>query len=112
MAKGELLGEFECVVLAAVLRCGENAYGMTVFDAAEDILSGHRTVSLGSVYTTLDRLEEKGYVQSTFGEATKERGGRPKRFFDVTGSGQTAFRNSFRVAKAAFASMEGAWTKP
>jgi|SRR6185437_6794051 len=86
------LGEFEVLVLTAVLAAGTNAYGATVQEEIEQIVSGKREISLGAVYTTLDRLEQKGYVKSWTGEPTPERGGRAKRYFEVQGSGQRALR--------------------
>src|SRR5216684_2831891 len=87
MAKGDNLGEFEQLILTALVLLGENAYGMTIHERVEDLAAGTRSVSLGSVYTTLDRLEQKGYVKSWFGDPTPERGGRSKRFFEITGAG-------------------------
>src|ERR1044071_7843446 len=98
MAKGDQLGEFEQLILAALMILGENAYGMTIHEQAEKLAAGVRVVSLGAVYTTLDRLEQKGYVKSWFGGATEERGGRSKRFFEITGSGEQVLRNALRVA--------------
>ena len=85
MAKGELLGEFEHLVLLAVLRLAEDAYGMRV---RREI--AHRTgrdVSIGAVYATLDRLAAKGLISSSLSDPTPERGGRAKRSFRVTGAG-------------------------
>ena len=100
MAKGDNLGEFEQLILTAllILGPGENAYGMTVHEQAEKLAGKFRVVSLGACYTTLDRLEKKGYVRSWFGGATEERGGRSKRFFEITGSGELAVKNALRVA--------------
>lgn len=98
MAKGDYLGEFETLILAALMILGENAYGMTIHEQVEKLAAGLRAVSLGSVYTTLDRLEQKGYVRSWFGGATEERGGRSKRFFEITGSGELAVKKALRVA--------------
>src|SRR5438045_3429676 len=98
MAKGDNLGEFEQLILAALMILGENAYGMTVHEQVEKLAAGVRTVSLGSVYTTLDRLEQKGYVKSWFGGATEERGGRSKRYFKITAAGARAVKASLRVA--------------
>src|ERR1035438_6837857 len=92
MAKGDNLGEFEQLILTALMILRENAYGMTIHEQMEKLASGLRLVSLGAVYTTLDRLEKKGYVRSWFGGATEERGGRSKRFFKITGSGELADR--------------------
>ena len=98
MAKGDNLGEFEQLILAALLMLGENAYGMTIHERVEKLAAGVRSVSLGSVYTTLDRLEQKGYVKSWFGDPTPERGGRSKRYFEITGAGQRVLKSSAKVA--------------
>ncbi len=98
MPKGDNLGEFEQLILAALLMLGDNAYGMTIHERVEKLAHGIRSVSLGSVYTTLDRLEQKGYVKSWFGEPTPERGGRAKRFFEITGPGEKAIKSSARLA--------------
>jgi PadR family transcriptional regulator PadR len=98
MAKGDNLGEFEQLILAALTMLGENAYGMTIHEQVEKLAEGVRSVSLGSCYTTLDRLEQKGYVQSWFSDPTPQRGGRSKRYFKITALGQVAINNSMRVA--------------
>jgi DNA-binding PadR family transcriptional regulator len=98
MAKGDNLGEFEQLILAALLMLGENAYGMTIHEQVEKLAAGVRSVSLGSVYTTLDRLEQKGYVKSWFSGPTPERGGRSKRYFEITGAGQKVLKSSAKVA--------------
>jgi DNA-binding PadR family transcriptional regulator len=79
------LGEFEQIVLLAILRLGEKAYGVTI---REEILARtEREPSPGALYVTLDRLEEKGLVRSRFGDPTPQRGGRAKRFFSVSAKG-------------------------
>jgi DNA-binding PadR family transcriptional regulator len=88
MAKGDSLGEFEHLILLAVLRLREDAYGMRV--RREIAERTGRDVTIGAVYATLERLESKGLVSATMGEATPERGGRPKRSFQVTGAGMEA----------------------
>ena len=86
------LGEFELIVLLAVLQLGEEAYGVPV---REEILRRTgRDVARGAVYVTLDRLSRKGYLRSQLGEATAERGGRPKRYFAITARGSRALRES------------------
>lgn len=82
---GITLGEFEQVVLLAILRLGDEAYGVSI--RREIAACTERDPSPGSLYTTLDRLEERGFVKSTFGDPTPQRGGRAKRFFTVTGAG-------------------------
>lgn len=85
MPKGESLGEFEHLVLLAVVRLGNDGYGMQV--RRELNACTGRDVSIGAVYATLERLEAKGLLESRLGEATPERGGRAKRSFQVTGQG-------------------------
>jgi PadR family transcriptional regulator len=82
------LGEFEHVVLLALLRLEDRAYGVTVRQEIQ--ARTNRDASIGAVYATLDRLQAKGYVKSFRGEPTAERGGRSKRFFRITASGVTA----------------------
>jgi PadR family transcriptional regulator PadR len=86
------LGEFEAVVLLAVLHLGEQGFGSAIRDEIER-RSG-RPVSRGSVYITLDRLEDKGLLTSRLGEAAASRGGRPKRLFRVTTLGIKSVRQS------------------
>lgn len=81
-------GDFEQLVLLAVLRLGDDAYGMTVRGEIEERTG--RDVSLGAVYSTLDRMERKGWVESHQGEATDERNRRAKRFFRVLPTGRSA----------------------
>lgn len=84
----ETLGEFEQVVLLAILRLGEAAYGGSI--RAEIETCTGREPTPGALYTTLDRLEGKAMVRSRMGEPTAERGGRAKRFFVVTERGSSA----------------------
>ncbi len=99
MAKGDNLGEFELLILAALMMLGQNAYGMTVHEQVEKLAEGIRSVSLGACYTTLDRLEQKGYVKSWFSDPTPERGGRTKRFFEITGTGELAMKASLKLSR-------------
>lgn len=82
------LGEFEHIVVLALLRLNDNAYGVSVRQEIEGRTG--REVSIGAIYATLDRLETKGYVKSRLGDPTAERGGRSKRFFRVTAKGVAA----------------------
>jgi len=92
------LGEFEQITLLAILRLEENAYGVTI---REEIAScTGRQPSPGALYTTLDRMEEKGMVRSWFGEATPQRGGRAKRYFAVTKMGRTALIDAQRAYRS------------
>ncbi|MEZ0610916.1 PadR family transcriptional regulator [Fibrella sp. WM1] len=86
--KRAFLGEFEEVVLLTVAILGEAAYGVTVTQEIEEQTG--RSVGFSTVHTTLQRLEEKGFLTSQMGGATAERGGRRKRFFSVTAAGRKA----------------------
>lgn len=96
--KGTHLGEFEFMVLAAILQVGADAYGVRIRQMIE--ASTDRHVSMGAVYATLDRLERKGLVCSSFGEATPKRGGKAKRYFQVQASGAAALKKSLRDHQA------------
>jgi DNA-binding PadR family transcriptional regulator len=95
----DYLGEFEQIVLLALVRLGEGAYGASV--RREILERTGRDASTGAVYATLDRLEDKGFVKSEIGEPTAERGGRAKRLFEITAAGSKALRRS----QQAFARM-------
>jgi PadR family transcriptional regulator, regulatory protein PadR len=82
------LGGFEQMVLLAILRLGDGAYGVTI--RAEIAECTGREPAPGALYTTLDRLEQKGLVTSRFGDPTRERGGRAKRYFIVSALGVDA----------------------
>jgi PadR family transcriptional regulator, regulatory protein PadR len=90
----ELLTDFELMILLAILRVGEQAYGVPI--AREIESTGGRTVVLGAVYTALERLERNGLVASRMGEPSPERGGRAKRFFNVSPQGLRAARDTQR----------------
>ena len=94
MANRDYLGEFEHIVVLALLRLADRAYGVTVRQEIEARTS--REISIGAIYATLDRLEAKGYVKSHLGEPTPERGGRSKRFFRVTAKGVAAVNRTHR----------------
>lgn len=92
------LSQLEVLALSAVIMLRDDAYGMTIHAQVEELAKGYRAVSLGSVYTCLDRLEQQGYVKSWFGGATAERGGRAKRYFEITGTGERAVEAALSVA--------------
>src|SRR5450631_4264023 len=98
MSGRDFLGEFEHIIVLALLRLGDRAYGVTVRQEIEFRIK--REVSIGAVYATLDRLEAKGYVKSHFGEPTPERGGRSKRFFRVTTKGVAAVNRTQRALQS------------
>ena len=95
----ESLGHFELLVLLALLRSREEAYGVPIARAIEE--SCGRPVILASVYNTLERLEQKGLVRSAVGEPTAERGGRAKRYFEITAAGM----RDVRAAKKALTQL-------
>lgn len=88
------LGEFEILVLAAVLRLGEGAYGTRIKQEIESRTG--RSTSLGALYATLSRLEAKKFVRSRLGEATAERGGRAKRYYMIEPLGEQLLNQSIR----------------
>jgi len=88
MGKGDYLGEFEQLVLLALVRLGKTGYGMIVRRELE--ATSGRSVSIGSVYATLDRLEAKGYLSSAVGEPEPVRGGRGRRTFSIEPEGLVA----------------------
>jgi len=82
------LGMFELTVLRTLIQQPEDAYGVTLLDRISERTG--RDASVGALYTTLDRLERKGFVSSWWGEATAERGGRRKRFYKIENAGRAA----------------------
>jgi len=86
------LGQFEQLVLLALLRLQDNAYGMAI--RREIAERTGRDVSIGAVYATLDRLAEKKYISSLDAPGGAERGGKAKRFFKIEGTGKIALRQS------------------
>jgi PadR family transcriptional regulator, regulatory protein PadR len=80
-----MLGEFEYLLLSAAARLEDDAYGAAIRQEIER--STGRRCSVGALYTTLDRLEKKGFVKTWMGDATPERGGRPKRMVRLTAQG-------------------------
>ncbi len=98
------LGEFEQIVLLAVLRLGKKVYGVPVRHEIERRTG--RSLTVGALYSTFDRLEEKGYLRSWFSDPTPERGGRSKRYFEITGPGRAALRESREALAAMWEGLE------
>ena len=96
--KGERLGEFEELTLLAVLALGEGAYGVAVQEVIERETG--REVTLGAVYAALERMERKGLLQSALSDATRERGGKPRRLFSATASGLRTLGDTRRAREA------------
>jgi PadR family transcriptional regulator PadR len=91
------LGEFEQLVMFAVLRLDDDAYGASVREELKGRAS--RDVSPGAIFTTLERLEARGLVTSKYGDPTPERGGRRKRFYRLTAEGRRALARSLDTVK-------------
>jgi PadR family transcriptional regulator, regulatory protein PadR len=92
------IGQFEQLVLTAVLSLKDDAYGVSIHAKAAE-LAKPKTVSLGAVYVTLDRLEDKGLISSRLSDPTPERGGRAKRCYQLQALGERALRESAVTAK-------------
>jgi DNA-binding PadR family transcriptional regulator len=90
--KEKFLGEFEQFVLLSILKLGENAYGSAIRQLLAEAVK--RDVTIGALYTTLERLEKKGLLTSEMGEVTPERGGRAKKYFTLTAQGSAALKRS------------------
>lgn len=102
----DYLGEFEQMVLLAVMRLGDGAYGLAVKDELEAVAG--RSPSSGALYTTLDRMERKGFLESSAGASTSERGGRPRRYLRLTPVGREQLARSRNTLLALWEGMEGA----
>ena len=103
----QTLGEFEHLLLVAVLRLGDGAYGVSMKAEIEE--RAGRPVTLGAIYPTMDRLEARGLVTSSMSKPTGGRGGRSRRVFDITPAGVEAAQKAYAV----FQSMwDGVQAKP
>lgn len=98
MAKPDGLGQFEQLVLTAILSLRDNAYGVTIHEKVVD-LARPKAVSPGAIYITLDRLEDKGMLSSWLTDPTPERGGRAKRCYRLEALGERALQESAETAK-------------
>jgi DNA-binding PadR family transcriptional regulator len=107
LPKGEFLGEFEQLVLIALLRLEDEAYGMAVRREIQQ--RADRDVSIGAVYATLDRLEAKGLVKSRVGDAAENRGGRAKRCFTITAAGSRALDRSQQALRQMLHGLPPRW---
>ena len=106
MARSATLGQFEQAVLLAVVHLEDDAYGVTIRRLIESRTK--RPVSVGALYTAIDRLEEKGFVQSTMSDPTPARGGRSKRHVRITASGRRALRDAHRFFASLWAGLDWA----
>ncbi|MEM9390086.1 MAG: helix-turn-helix transcriptional regulator [Bacteroidota bacterium] len=94
------IGEFEELVLLTIATLGTEAYGVAIKESIE--FRANRTISIGALHSTISRLEDKGYITSHLGGATAERGGRRKRFFELTQDAKEAL-NAMKTLR------EGLW---
>src|ERR1700729_4184186 len=94
----DTLGQFEQLVLTAILALGDTAYGVTIHAKVEE-LSKPRKIARGAVYATLDRMEDKGLIASWLSDPTPERGGRSRRHYRLEKSGEKALREAAKTAQ-------------
>lgn len=99
------LGEFEQMVLLAIIRLEDDAFGGKIREEIEQRVG--RTVARGALYTTLDRMESKGLVSSRSGEKQADRGGRPRRYFTVGAAGLESLRESRKALLSLWSGIEG-----
>lgn len=97
------LGDLEQLVLLAILQLGDDAYGVTIARVLRE--KAGRDLAMPTVYTTLERLESKGYLASSLGESSAERGGRRKRYFRVNAAGERALGESLTALHALTAGL-------
>lgn len=102
----EYLGEFEQMVLLSIMRLEDGAYGLAIRDELGEVAG--RSPSSGALYTTLDRMEKKGLIESRPGEGTRERGGRARRYVRVTAEGRALLTHSRNALLALWDGLEGA----
>ena len=107
MDKNRLLGGFENLLLLVILRLDDRAYGVAI--RRELLDQAEKDVAIGAIYTGLDRLEQKGFVQSWSGEPTPERGGRAKKFYRVTAKGKKALQETHRAIHRLSSGLEGSF---
>lgn len=100
-----MLGEFEYFILSSAARLGEDAYGAAMRQDIETLTG--RQCSIGALYTTLDRLEQKGFIKTWMGEPTPERGGRAKRMVRITAKGIREAQEFYKAI--ASVSVGAAW---
>jgi len=106
MNKVSYLGELEQMILWTVLRLGDEAYGLAVRDQLEE--QAGRSLARGAVYTTLDRLVRKGYLDSRLADSDENRAGRPRRYFRLTAAGREALKEARDALVSLWSGLEAA----
>jgi PadR family transcriptional regulator, regulatory protein PadR len=104
----ESLGQFEQIILTAILSLRDKAYGVTIHEKAVQLVAPRR-ISMGAVYVTLDRLEDKGLISSLLSDPTPERGGRSKRIYHLEALGERALEESAATAKRVWETVAEIW---
>jgi len=106
-----MIGEFEYLLITAAARLGESAYGAAIREEIAQVTG--RTCSIGALYTTVDRLQTKGLIQTWVGEATAQRGGRAKRMIRITPKGAQAAKTFYdavvRLSRGVAWETGGVW---
>jgi len=110
MGRSDSLGQFEQLVLTAILKLRDDAYGVTIHTKVGE-LAQPKAASLGAVYVTLDRLEDKGFISSRLSDPTPERGGRSKRCYRLEALGERALQESAVTARRVWETVAEAWGK-
>ncbi len=110
MSERPFLGEFELLIMLAVLRLEENAYAVTIRRDVEARTG--RKLARGAVYVTLDRLARKGYLTSSMADPTPERGGRGKRYYAVTAAGRHSVRDTRSALSQMWSGLDAAIDEP
>src|SRR5438309_11427888 len=101
------IGQFEQMVMTAILSLRDEAYGVSIHEKIQRLAKPRKT-SLGAIYVTLDRLEDKGYVKSWLTDPTPERGGRSKRCYHLEALGERALQESAATARRIWETVEEA----
>lgn len=101
--KGTYLGEFQEIVLLIILILEDRAYGVSIQEEISKRLN--RNISRGALHTALSRLQEKGFIKATFGEATPIRGGRRKKYYTLTKEGQLALEEARQIRESLWAAV-------
>ena len=108
MASSNSVGQFEQIVLTAILSLGDGAYGVTIH-AKVEALSGSKKVTRGAVYATLDRMEDKRLISSWLSDPIKERGGRSRRYYRLEKTGERALKESVQTAQRIYDVVMQSW---
>lgn len=111
MPKSDTLGQFEQLVLTAIVGLEAKAYGVTVHQKVQELSAGKR-VTLAAIYVALDRLEQKGMVASWLSEPTEQRGGRRKRCYRIEPLGERALKDSIATAERVARAVAKVWGRP